>query len=58
MTGQVTVSSTRFAEYVRHPANLVFPNIEFRFGGDTKGLMNNLDYIEGMGIKVILSHNT
>ncbi|KAF2795737.1 glycosyltransferase family 5 protein [Melanomma pulvis-pyrius CBS 109.77] len=26
---------------------------QFRFGGDTKGLMNNLDYIQGMGIKAI-----
>ncbi|ORY13406.1 putative alpha-1,3-glucan synthase [Clohesyomyces aquaticus] len=25
---------------------------QFRFGGDAKGLMNNLDYIQGMGIKV------
>lgn len=27
---------------------------QFRFGGDAKGLMNNLDYIQGMGIKVRL----
>ncbi|KAF1995683.1 glycosyltransferase family 5 protein [Amniculicola lignicola CBS 123094] len=26
---------------------------QFRFGGDAKGLMNNLDYIHGMGIRVI-----
>lgn len=25
---------------------------QFRFGGDTKGMMNNLDYLQGMGIKV------
>lgn len=25
---------------------------QFRFGGDTKGLMDNLDYISGLGIKV------
>jgi alpha-1,3-glucan synthase len=25
---------------------------QFRFGGDAKGLTNNLDYIQGMGIKV------
>lgn len=25
---------------------------QFRFGGDVRGLMNNLDYIQGMGIKV------
>lgn len=25
---------------------------QFRFGGDAKGLMNNLDYLQGMGIKV------
>jgi alpha-1,3-glucan synthase len=25
---------------------------QFRFGGDVKGLQNNLDYIQGMGIKV------
>lgn len=25
---------------------------QFRFGGDCKGLMNNLDYIQGMGTKV------
>lgn len=25
---------------------------QFRFGGDAKGLMNNLDYIQGMGTKV------
>jgi hypothetical protein len=33
---------------------------QFRFGGDAKGLMNNLDYIQGMGIKVstILIHST
>lgn len=28
---------------------------QFRFGGDAKGLMNNLDYIQGMGIKVIFT---
>jgi alpha-1,3-glucan synthase len=27
---------------------------QFRFGGDTRGLMNNLDYLQGMGIKVVL----
>ncbi|KAF2715738.1 glycosyltransferase family 5 protein [Pleomassaria siparia CBS 279.74] len=26
---------------------------QFRFGGDAKGLMNNLDYIQGMGTKAI-----
>jgi alpha-1,3-glucan synthase len=26
---------------------------QFRFGGDTKGLSNDLDYIQGMGIKVL-----
>ncbi|KAF3766254.1 family 5 glycosyltransferase [Cryphonectria parasitica EP155] len=26
---------------------------QFRFGGDVKGLMNDLDYIQGMGIKTI-----
>jgi alpha-1,3-glucan synthase len=25
---------------------------QFRFGGDTRGLMKNLDYLQGMGIKV------
>lgn len=25
---------------------------QFRFGGDTKGLLNDLDYIQGLGIKV------
>lgn len=25
---------------------------QFRFGGDVKGLQHNLDYIQGMGIKV------
>lgn len=25
---------------------------QFRFGGDARGLMNHLDYIQGMGIKV------
>lgn len=29
---------------------------QFRFGGDAIGLMNNLDYIQGMGIKVCFSH--
>lgn len=28
---------------------------QFRFGGDARGLMNNLDYIQGMGIKVLHS---
>lgn len=26
---------------------------QFRFGGDIKGLANSLDYIQGMGIKVV-----
>ena len=26
---------------------------QFRFGGDAKGLMNHLDYIQGFGIKVL-----
>lgn len=25
---------------------------QFRFGGDIRGLQNNLDYIQGMGVKV------
>lgn len=25
---------------------------QFRFGGDTKGLQNDLDYIQGLGVKV------
>lgn len=25
---------------------------QFRFGGDTTGIMENLDYLQGMGIKV------
>ena len=25
---------------------------QFRFGGDAKGLMDNLDYIQGFGVKV------
>ena len=28
---------------------------QFRFGGDARGLMNSLDYIQGMGIKVSFS---
>ena len=28
---------------------------QFRFGGDVKGLMNDLDYIQGMGVKVVWS---
>lgn len=28
---------------------------QFRFGGDAQGLRNNLDYIQGMGIKVCQS---
>ncbi|KAF2120385.1 alpha-1,3-glucan synthase [Lophiotrema nucula] len=31
---------------------------QFRFGGDAKGLMNNLDYIQGMGIKAIYLSGT
>ncbi|KAF2011183.1 glycosyltransferase family 5 protein [Aaosphaeria arxii CBS 175.79] len=31
---------------------------QFRFGGDAKGLMNNLDYIQGMGIKCIYLSGT
>ncbi|KAL5385554.1 hypothetical protein DPSP01_004669 [Paraphaeosphaeria sporulosa] len=31
---------------------------QFRFGGDTKGMMNNLDYIQGMGIKAIYFSGT
>jgi alpha-1,3-glucan synthase len=27
---------------------------QFRFGGDTQGLQNDLDYIQGMGVKVSL----
>jgi alpha-1,3-glucan synthase len=27
---------------------------QFRFGGDAIGMMNNLDYIQGMGIKVYI----
>lgn len=26
---------------------------QFRYGGDAEGLMNNLDYLQGLGIKVI-----
>lgn len=29
---------------------------QFRFGGDAKGLMNNLDYLQGMGVKVQFVH--
>ena len=28
---------------------------QFRFGGDARGMMNNLDYLQGMGIKVVLA---
>ncbi|KAF2759017.1 alpha-1,3-glucan synthase Ags2 [Pseudovirgaria hyperparasitica] len=31
---------------------------QFRFGGDAKGLMNNLDYIQGMGIKALYMSGT
>jgi len=31
---------------------------QFRFGGDTRGLMNNLDYIQGMGIRAIYMTGT
>ncbi|KAL5405356.1 hypothetical protein PMIN04_012359 [Paraphaeosphaeria minitans] len=31
---------------------------QFRFGGDAKGMMNNLDYIQGMGIKAIYFSGT
>jgi alpha-1,3-glucan synthase len=31
---------------------------QFRFGGDARGLMNNLDYIQGMGIKVRNFHGS
>jgi alpha-1,3-glucan synthase len=31
---------------------------QFRFGGDARGLMNNLDYIQGMGIKAIYLSGT
>jgi alpha-1,3-glucan synthase len=27
---------------------------QFRFGGDTQGLQNDLDYIQGLGVKVSL----
>ena len=29
---------------------------QFRFGGDVRGLYNNLDYIQGLGMKV--GHHT
>lgn len=39
-----------------HANNTVFENDwttnQFRFGGDTKGLMDNLDWIQDLGIKV------
>ena len=28
---------------------------QWRFGGDPKGLMNHLDYLQGMGIRVCIS---
>ncbi|KAF2266529.1 hypothetical protein CC78DRAFT_615044 [Lojkania enalia] len=31
---------------------------QFRFGGDAKGMKNNLDYIQGMGIKAIYLSGT
>ncbi|KAF2194680.1 glycosyltransferase family 5 protein [Zopfia rhizophila CBS 207.26] len=31
---------------------------QFRFGGDAKGLMDNLDYIQGMGIKAVYLSGT
>ncbi|KAF2864946.1 hypothetical protein BDV95DRAFT_613098 [Massariosphaeria phaeospora] len=33
-------------------------NNQFRFGGDAKGLMNNLDYLQGMGVKAIYLSGT
>ncbi|KAF2641815.1 alpha-1,3-glucan synthase [Massarina eburnea CBS 473.64] len=31
---------------------------QFRFGGDAKGMMNNLDYLQGMGIKAVYLSGT
>ncbi|KAF1954873.1 hypothetical protein CC80DRAFT_526600 [Byssothecium circinans] len=31
---------------------------QFRFGGDAKGMMNNLDYLRGMGVKAVYLSGT
>jgi alpha-1,3-glucan synthase len=60
-----TVLLDKFAD--GDPSNNVFFNttfendwneVNFRFGGDLKGLLRKLDYIQGMGIRVIFIAGT